>query len=153
MIHASKIHGPAARRAQDYLAAWQRERAEFDNFRKRQADSQAQQAEAQLRVILDPILSLNDNFRAMIKHVPPDLTGHAWVTGVVHVGRQLQDTLRQLGVSVIDDSGRQFDPALHEAIERASDREAESGTIIEVLQAGYQLKDTVLRPAKVKVAA
>lgn len=152
MIHASEIHGPAARRAQDYLVAWQRERAEFDNFRKRQEEGHAQRAEAQLRVILDPILSLNDNFRAMIKHAPPELNDHAWVTGVVHVGRQLQDTLIGLGVSVIDGSGRQFDPALHEAIDQASDSKAQSGTIIEVLQAGYQLKDTVLRPAKVKVA-
>lgn len=153
MMHASNIHGRSAKHAQDYLAAWQRERAEFDNFRKRQEAGQTQRAEAQLRVLLDPILSLNDNFRAMIKHVPPELKGHAWVTGVVHVGRQLQDTLSQLGVLVIDDSGRQFDPALHEAIARASDSKAKSGTIIEVLQAGYQLKDTVLRPAKVKVAA
>lgn len=153
MTHSSNIHSSHAKAAAEYLAGWQRSRAELDNFRKRIQASQGEQQVQQLRIVLEPILSLNDNFRAMITNVPADLNKNAWVSGVLHVARQLHDTLIQLGVSIIEEKGGQFDPRLHEAIDHVTDTEAESGTVMEILQAGYQLKDKILRPAKVKVAA
>lgn len=153
MTHANEIHSAAAKAAAEYLAGWQRSRAELDNFRKRMHAGQGQLQAQHQRALIEPILSLNDNFRAMIEHVPAELQQHAWVKGAVHIARQLNDILAEFNVTTIEPRGSAFDPRLHEAIAHVTEANVPSGTIVEVVQAGYQLNETVLRPAKVKVAA
>lgn len=152
MTHSSLIHGSGARIATEYLTGWQRARADLDNFRKRMQVSQSDIAEQQLRRVIEPMLSINDNFRAMINHVPADLKNNAWVSGVLHIARQLNDTLAAFGVTVINQTGDPFNPHQHEAIEHVSGSDQPSGTVVHVIQVGYQLGDKMLRPAKVKVA-
>lgn len=153
MSHSSTIHSVATQQAQEYLAGWQRARAELDNFRKRIQAGHVEQQEQNLRLLLEPILSLNDNLRAMVLHVPTDLADHAWVQGVLHIARQLNDMLAEFDVSVLEPvKGSTFDPHVHEAIDHVTDSSVPSGTIVEVVQAGYQLKEKTLRPAKVKIA-
>ena len=152
MIHGSNIHSDAAKAAHEYLAGWQRARAELDNYRKRMHAGQQALQEKQVRALVEPLLGLNDNFRAMVEHVPADLAEHPWVQGAVHIARQLSDILTEFKVTVIEPTGGMFDPSLHEAVEHVAGSTLPSGTIVTVVQAGYRLGDTVLRPAKVKVA-
>jgi molecular chaperone GrpE len=154
MHHSSTIHSTVSDTAKEYLAGWQRSRAELDNFRKRMQAGQLQQQEHYVRALLEPLLPLNDNFRAMVSHLPPELKDDPWVSGVLHIARQLSDTLAEFEVVTLEPAkGASFDPRLHEAIEHVANTEVPSGAIVEVVQAGYQLKDKTLRPAKVKVAA
>lgn len=153
MTHSSTIHGPSVSIAEEYLSGWQRARADLDNFRKRTHAGQAEVAQQQLRRVIDPILSLNDNFRAMIQHVPDDLQDHTWVTGVLHIARQLSDILSQFGIIEIGHVGDLFDPRVHEAVEHLENSSEKTGHVTAVIQAGYQLQDKIIRPAKVKVAA
>lgn len=153
MTHASIIHGARFSVAQEYLAGWQRARAELDNFRKRVQARQHEQVTHHVQRVLEPVLSLNDNFRAMIDHVPAELADHAWAQGVLHIARQLNDILTQFGVTVVGDVGDTFDPRLHEALEDVANTAQPSGTIVEVVQVGYQLNDKIIRPAKVKIAS
>jgi molecular chaperone GrpE len=62
------------------------------------------------------------------------------------------DTLEGLGVTVLNPVGRTFDPSLHEAILMQDSEDKEAGTILDVVQKGFQLYDRILRPARVVVA-
>jgi len=152
MPHANHLHGEAQQKAAEYLAGWQRSRAELDNFKKRMQAGLSQQQEQQLRSMVEPLLGLNDNFRAMVAHVPADLRDHPWVSGATHIARQFNDILTSFGVVTLEPLGEAFDPRRHEAIQHVEGSGQASGTVVEVVQAGYQLRETLLRPAKVKVA-
>lgn len=150
-VHASQIHAPATSREQEYLAGWQRARAELLNFKQRTAAAQSQERTRLTRDILEPLLTLADNFQAVAAHLPSELKDNAWAQGVVHVSRQLDQILQQYGLQPIAESNRPFDPAIHEAIEEV-ESPGKAGRVVQVVQVGYQLGDTVLRPARVRVA-
>lgn len=151
MIHATQAHALLDGKAKEYLEGWQRARAELDNFRKsldRQQEASRQQS---LLSLVEPLLGLADNFRAMTAHVPPKLTTDAWVEGVLHIARQLDTILEQYGVVPIDNLGT-FDPTVHEAVETVTVKGVPAGEIVATVTPGYKLGDRVIRPAKVKVA-
>jgi len=152
MIHANAIHTASLSREQEYLAGWQRARAELDNFRKRVNQEQASQQLRTRQEVITPLLGLADTFQTMAEHLPDDLTNHAWALGVVYVARQIKQILREYGVVPIEAIGHQFDPEKHEAVSKVSKLGTASGCVVEVLQTGYVLEDRVIRPAKVKVA-
>jgi molecular chaperone GrpE len=60
--------------------------------------------------------------------------------------------LVRFGVVEIEAEGKPFDPQVHEAVRRVSSNEHAPGTVVEVYQKGYLLKDRLLRPAMVAVA-
>jgi len=152
MIHATSLHGQISPRAQEYLAGWQRARAELANF-QRQQHEQAQTAQAAIkRQVVERLLTVADNFQALHRHLPADLQDNAWAQGVLHVARQFDQVLNDLGAHSFGQPGEKFTPDRHEAIEQIKHQNQPSGTVIEVVQPGYQLGDNVVRPAKVKVA-
>ncbi len=150
MIHATEVHGN--NKAREYLESWQRSLADFDNFRKRMMRDQEQQRQRVKRDVLGSLLSLNDNFQAIASHIPPDLAGHGWAEGVLHVVRQLEEILKEYGLKPIKGKGEKFDPNIHDAVSRDKIDGVMSGQVIEVVRIGYKLGDEVIRPAKVKVA-
>ena len=74
------------------------------------------------------------------------------VTGMSMVQRQLEDFLRDAGVTVIDAAGTKFDPHLHEALGHEVSTEVPEGHVVRQLRKGYKLKDRLLRPANVFVS-
>lgn len=130
---------------QEYLDGWQRERADFANY-KRDMEKYLQSArEAAKEDIILQLLSVFDNMELMVKHVPEDIEGTDWYKGVSHVYTQFQQTLRAIGLEEIECEGKEFDPTMHEAIE------GEGEIVKEVAQKGYTLGEKVIRAAKVKV--
>jgi len=141
----------AEARAAEYLDSLQRERAAFQNYKRRVERERADQtkvAEAQLLLKLLPVL--DDFYRAM-DAVPED-QHNEWYEGVALILRKLERFLQDAGVSEIEAVGKPFDPTYHEAVGMETNSEAESGTVTEVLQRGYMLGERVLRPALVRVA-
>lgn len=152
MIHARQPHTGKNRKEKEYLEGWQRARAELVNFRQtslRQGEQQALQAQ---RRMLEPVLAIADNFQAIVAHVPTSLTKDPWVQGVLHVARQLEQALREVGVEVIAAQGQPFDPNRHEAIAEVESTEVPSQHVVEVVQPGYMLGSVVVRPARVKIS-
>jgi molecular chaperone GrpE len=140
----------ALKRERDELVdTAQRVQAEFDNFRRRTArDRQELVSLANERLVKELLPVLDDLTRALQaaeKHEEAKLE-----EGVKLVHRQLAQILEKEGLAEIDTEGV-FDPHVHEAL-LAQPSEAESGSVIEVLQKGYRLGDRVLRPARVIVA-
>ncbi|HEV8250966.1 MAG TPA: nucleotide exchange factor GrpE [Gaiellaceae bacterium] len=132
-----------------YLDHLKRVTADFENYRKRTARDQqslvARAAERLVRELLPVLDDLERALQAAEEHEEAKLE-----EGVRLVHRQLAETLRKEGLEEVPTDGT-FDPHVHEAL-LAQPAEAESGTILEVLQKGYRLGDRVLRPARVVVA-
>jgi molecular chaperone GrpE len=153
MIYSAQLHSPPNEQAAQYLAGWQRARAELDNARRRMQESRESDRARIQREFLRELLPLADNFQAVVSHVPDDQKGNPWADGVLHVARQFEQLLADFGILPIKALGRPFNPAEHDAIESVRQRGASSGQVVEVIQQGYTFRDEILRPAKVKVAA
>jgi molecular chaperone GrpE len=141
----------AEARAAEYLDSLQRERASFQNYRKRVERDRIEQTRAisgELVLRLLPVL--DDFYRAM--DAVPEQGRDQWFEGVTLILRKLERFLADEGVTEIQALGQPFDPAYHEAVGVDDGAEAESGTVIAVLQRGFLLGDRVLRPALVRVA-
>jgi len=143
----------AEAKAAEYLDGWQRARAEFANARKR---SERNRAEVRDRTAIDyasQLLPILDDFQRAVENVPAAIEADSWFEGIILVKRKIDTILDGLKVQPIEALGRDFDPNFHEALAQIDADGVESGIVLEVLQTGYQLKDRVIRPALVNVAA
>ncbi|HKW42337.1 MAG TPA: nucleotide exchange factor GrpE [Gemmatimonadales bacterium] len=126
--------------------------AEYDNFRKR---STKERTELWGRAQADLVQRLVDGLDdlARFAHVNPAETDAKTIhDGVDMVERKLWKQLEAAGVTRIDQAGAPFDPNLHEAVTtQAADHPAKDHTVGAVLQAGYRMGGTLLRPARVMV--
>ncbi len=141
----------AETRAAEYLDSLQRERATFQNYKKRVERERAEQAQQITRGILLRLLPTIDDFHRAMDAVPEGERDQ-WFEGINLIQRKLEQFLTNEGVTVIEADGAEFDPNFHEAIGVDADTDAESGTITMVLQRGYMHNERVLRPAMVRVA-
>jgi molecular chaperone GrpE len=136
----------------EYSDGWQRERADFANYKKR---IEREQATAQQNItanIVKKYLVVLDDLERALKARPSQGDGSAWAEGVDLIYRKLQSILEAEGVTRIKVEGEYFNPSIHEAIMQEENPNFESGQIIEVIQQGYMLGDRVIRPAQVRVA-
>ena len=136
----------------EYLSLAQRTQADFENFRKRVARDAAQAQERGVIKLAGELLPALDNLdRALAAAAEDD----PLLDGVRLVHSELGAALARAGVESFSPLGERFDPALHEAMATAKQPAdgAESGTIVEVYQPGYRLGQTIIRPARVVVAA
>ncbi len=138
--------------AKEYFEGWQRERADFANYKRRvDRDSQTLSQNIKGDVIKKYLPILDDLDRAM-KNRPSDEADQNWVNGIELIYRKLQNILEAEGVKRIPAEDEEFNPSRHEAITYEDSPDHESGQVIEVVQQGYTLGDRVLRPALVRVA-
>jgi molecular chaperone GrpE len=140
-----------AAQAQDYLLGWQRERAEFANYKRRIEQQQKDSYANASGDVLKKLIPVIDDFDRALGSIPDDIKTNPWVSGTSMIQRKMTKILDDFGVTVIDPAGQLFDPNLHEAV-TTQESDQESGTVLEVLQKGYQMGDRLLRPALVKVA-
>ena len=135
----------AERERKEYLDGWQRERADFTNYKRDNEKYMDESRQLVREDIILQMLSVLDNLELAIAHTPEDIQKMSWYKGVEHVYKQFADKLKELGVEEIEAAGKKFDPALHEALEGTGD------WVAEVAQKGYKLGDKVIRAAKVSV--
>ncbi|MBL0924085.1 MAG: nucleotide exchange factor GrpE [Sphingomonadaceae bacterium] len=137
---------------QDMLYA----QAETQNVRRRMekeaADARAYAATGFAR----DILSVSDNLTRALEAIPPELREDdkmkALITGLEATGRELESVFAKNGISRIAAMGLPLDPNQHQAMVEIPSADAEPGTIVAEMQAGYMIKDRLLRPALVGVA-
>jgi len=136
---------------EEYLDALQRLKAEFDNYRKRvERDREAQQR-AGVRELVAELLPVIDNLERAVEALGG--AGAPIVAGVEMVRGQLTGLLTGRGVEEIVAHAAAFDPEVHEAVAQHPTEEHAEGTVVHVAEKGYRIGDTVIRPAKVVVAA
>jgi molecular chaperone GrpE len=143
----------ATRTAEEYLAALQRERAEFLNFKRRTAEERERDLGLAGEDLLRKAIGVADDFDRAIDARPADIADHPWVEGIVAIDRKLRALLDSEGITGIDASpGRSFDPREHDAVANVAGTGRPDGEIVEEIRRGYRIRDRVLRPALVAVA-
>jgi molecular chaperone GrpE len=139
--------------ADEYLLALQRERAEFQNFKRRTAEERLRDLGLAGEDLIRKVLTVADDFDRAIDARPASIADDPWFEGISAIDRKLRTLLESEGVTAIDASpGRPFDPREHEAIVNVPATGRPDGEIVEEVRRGYRLRDRVIRPALVAVA-
>jgi molecular chaperone GrpE len=158
-------HGELAKTAAErdrYLALAQRTQADFENYRKRVARDAVTAQERGVAKLTKELLPALDNLDRAIEAATPKGTPPGaqagdsedpLLAGVRLVCSELGGALARLGIEAFAPLGEPFDPNLHEAVAQQPVEGAVSGTVAEVFQNGYRMGETVIRPARVLVAA
>lgn len=142
----------AQKQAADYLAGWQRAKADYLNLKKqteREKSEIAKFANAALLVELFPIYS---NLKRALEHVPAEQQETDWVKGVGHIVQQFKQLFQTFGIDEIKTAGERFNHDLHHAIAKEKRPGAEPGTILAELKTGFTMHGKVIEPAQVRVA-
>ena len=151
------IHSATAKmKSAEYLDDLKRLQADFENYKKRQAESQKELGGYLIEKLLFDIIPVLDNFRMATGHVPEDAKDSPWVVGIQYIEKQLEDALKAHGVEAMEvKEGDTFDPNIHEAVdydkEEGESDEEKKEVVAKVLQNGYKIGGRVVRPAKVTV--
>ena len=146
-------------KAQEYLEmqkgldGWKRCLAEFENYKKIQAESNKDTIRYASENLVLQILPVIDNFSSSVDHIPEDQKEDPWVKGIMYIKKQLEDVLKENGVEEINvKPGDNFNTATCEAIEAKSEgRKVKGDKIEKIILKGYKIEDKIIRPAKVTV--
>jgi molecular chaperone GrpE len=131
--------------------------ADMENLRRRTEREMADTRQYAVANFARDVLNVGDNLRRAIDAVPAEVRDgsdpalSALLEGVEVTERGLAQTLQKFGVRQMEPKGQKFDPTRHQAMFEIEDKERTSGTIAEVVQAGYAIGERVLRPAMVGV--
>ena len=132
--------------------------AEFENFRRRNLKERQEAHNYGNQNVFKDLLPTVDNLDRAMEHSADAAEGsrgedlQALLQGIELVRREIQGVLGKHGVTKIEAAGQLFDPAIHEAMTQVVDDEVPQGSVVQVLEEGYQLKDRMLRPARVVVS-
>jgi molecular chaperone GrpE len=126
----------------------QRLQADFENHKKHSEKNSALTVKNANRNLIQDILPILDSFELALNNTDNHET---FVKGVELLYSQFTNILKQQGVRKIDISNQKFDHNKHEVLLREESKK-EEGTILEELQSGYMMADSVLRYSKVKIA-
>ncbi|QNM84122.1 nucleotide exchange factor GrpE [Sphingomonas sabuli] len=130
--------------------------AETQNVRRRLEQEKQQAAAYASSTFARDMLAIKDNLDRALAAVSDELRGDKvasnFLAGIEATARELDAAFSRNGVTRIDAKGQKLDPHKHQAMVEIPTGDAEPGTIVEEMQAGYMLKDRLLRPALVGVA-
>lgn len=139
--------------ADEYLDDLRRERAAFQNYKKRQENERNELRQLAISGLVVQILPILDDFERALESVPEEHADKPWIEGIKLIQRKLQTTMEAAGVQAIEtEPGQPFDPFIHEAVTYEEAEDHEEGEIIAVVYKGYKLNERTLRPAMVRVA-
>jgi molecular chaperone GrpE len=133
----------------EYLAGWQRAKADFINYKKEESNRAVEIARYGSADLIKDLISVLDNFDLALRTL--EKTGPV-EKGIYLIRTQIEDILKKRGLAKVDiKEGDAFDPATAEALaEVVSEKPA--GAVVEVIEQGYRLHEKVLRPARVIVS-
>lgn len=125
--------------------------AEFENYKKRTQKEKESSYQFATADAIGKMLPVLDTLELSLTQDATD--GNAFKAGIELVVKQFVSVLQKAGVKEIPALGEPFNPELHNAVMREEEGDAESDTVVEVLQKGYLLNDRVIRHSMVKVKA
>lgn len=132
--------------------------ADMENLRRRTEKEIADARTYAVSSFARDMLTVADNMRRGIESIPLDQRMNAdgalkiLLEGVELTERDLLKNLEKHGIKLIDPHGQRFDPNLHQAMFEVEDTSVTSGTVVQVVQAGFVIGERVLRPALVGVS-
>jgi molecular chaperone GrpE len=150
---ADDEEGPLSRierERDEYLALAQRAQADFENYRKRAVREAAAASERAKGGLVRELLPVVDNLERALASA--EESEQHLAEGVRLVHSDLIAVLERNGVEQFDPSGESFDPTVHEALSTRAEDGAAPGVVLDVVEKGYKVNGTVLRPARVVVS-
>lgn len=130
---------------------WKRALADLANYKRQVEQERIGFASFANEKLLSKILPVLDNFKRATGQIPAEIKDNNWTTGITAIETQLEQTLSEAGLRKIKANvGDSCDPACHETIATGPGK---TGTILELLEDGWEIQGKVLRPAKVKVGS
>jgi molecular chaperone GrpE len=132
--------------------------AEMENLRKRTTKEVADARLYGITGFARDVLDIADNLQRALDAVPAEARANAeagltaLIEGVELTERSLLNALEKHGVKKFDPQGQKFDPNFQQAMFEVPDPSVPTGTVVQVMQAGYTIGERVLRPALVGVA-
>ena len=138
---------------EEYLNGWQKERADFANYKKQEDVRKSNFSESVRERILTRFLTVLDSFNmAFANKESWNKVDENWRKGVEYIYVQLNTIFEEYGVKEIGEVGENFDPNIHQSIEMVPTNKKENNhKISEIIQRGYKLGDRVIRAARVNV--
>jgi molecular chaperone GrpE len=134
---------------EEYLAGWQRARADFSNYRKDEAERFKQFIQYSNEELIKDLIPVLDSFDLAISTL--EKSGGV-DKGIYMIKAKLEDVLKNYGLVKINiEVGKPLDPSIAEPILQVENDEL-AGNVLEEIEAGYKLHNKVIRPARVKVA-
>lgn len=137
----------------EYLDLSQRTRADYMNFKKEVEGNRANDRKFATKKFIEELLPVLDAYdMAQANKEAWEKVDSNWRIGIEYIFNQLKGVLEKEGVIQFGKVGDAFDPNLHESMETVKvEDEKGHDTIVRILQNGYRMHDTVLRPARVHV--
>ncbi|MEK7128514.1 MAG: nucleotide exchange factor GrpE [Patescibacteria group bacterium] len=138
---------------EEYLTGWQKERADFANYKKAEDDRRAMVSESMRERILSKFLGVIDSFNmAFANKEAWEKVDENWRKGVEYIYGQMNTIFEEYGVKPVGEVGEKFDPNFHHSLELVpTDKKELDHTVSQVIQKGYKLGERVIRPAGVNV--
>jgi len=136
----------------DYIDTLQRKQAEFENYKKRILREQSKSKTLANMDLIKNLLPILDDLEKVIISKENKDEVKAIIDGIDIIYKEFDQVLNKEGVKEVYPEGEMFDPRYHHALIQFESDENEEGTVLEVLQKGYLLNNTLLRPATVKVS-
>jgi len=140
--------GEIEKKRDEYFSGWQREKADFLNYKKQEFERLKGTLCIAKESLFEELIPVLDSFRLAEKSIPEGDKEDNRINGLILIKKQLEDALKGLGLMEIESVEHKFDPGIHEAVEEVK---GEPGMIVEEVEKGYSFNEKVLRPAKVKV--
>ncbi len=137
----------------EYLAGWQRTKADFTNAKKRMDESMKEYRAMANEGLIEELLPVLQSFEmAFANKEAWEKADKNWRSGVEYIYTQLKTVVEQNGLQEVNPIGVKFDPMVHEATKfEITDDEKKSGLIASVAEKGYKLGGKLIRAAKVVV--
>ncbi|MEK7167253.1 MAG: nucleotide exchange factor GrpE [Patescibacteria group bacterium] len=139
------------KQAEEYLAGWQRAKADFINFKRQNEQEKEDWIKFSNSNVILQLLPVLDNLQ-LANNQQPEINDEQikkWAQGIEHIQRQFENILKDLGLEKIKTIGEKFNPEIHESLDKEESLKTESQIIKKEIQAGYKIYDKIIRPAKV----
>ncbi len=137
----------------EYLAGWQRQKADFLNYQKDTLKQTQEIVKYANEDLIADLLVVLDSFEISVNSLKIEgltETEKRIIQGLELIKAQLEDVLRRKGLKAIEALNQQFDPVFHEVVEEIEGNE-KPGTIVEEVIKGYEFNGRIIRPSKVKI--
>ncbi|HOZ01095.1 MAG TPA: nucleotide exchange factor GrpE [Candidatus Syntrophosphaera sp.] len=129
-----------------------RSMAEFENFRRRSNEEKSDWIKLATQKLALEVCDVADNFERALLQVEPAKLEEGFFKGVLMIEKQLRSVLEKEGVQKIEALGKEFDPALHDALAHIPS-EYDENTVAAIIQNGYTMHGKILRPVRVAVSS
>ena len=134
----------------EYIGAYKEKMAENDQFRARLEKDVERRADMKVAEFMRGVLPVLDNLELARESAKSTNNIENVIEGITLIQSGLMNLLSGFGMKELDCVGKDFDPAIAEAVSVEESQEND-GKVLEVLQSGYEMGDILIRPAKVKV--